>query len=281
MVSKEPGNATAKAELQRARAAADAEGPAGQAPNAADSTPSALASDAEDDGLGAGAERAAAAEAGPESSPEPLSREALITLLGEAVKVRAVVQDKVSELANKLAAMGGGADLTFVEGHKMISTLGLPKDPLEAHGFTEAALPQLLSGYDEDAQVMAQAELLLSPSGKGDPEVAKNMAVEDIVKFHQHMVVELRRVLGEFNALPSEQRRAFTGRGCETTAELLVSAAVQHQLSLRSEDVEQAVVLREEELQMNFEFMRSTEQLASMMQELIGATAPPDLEGMD
>merc|ERR1712226_1470294 len=88
------------------------------------------------------------------------------------------------------------------------------------------------------------------------------------------MVGEMQKILNEFRALPSEQRRSYTGKACETTAELLVSIAVELAMSVRCEDVEQAVIMYEEQLQGHPEFTKCTEQLAIMMQHLIGATQP-------
>merc|ERR1719350_1058051 len=72
--------------------------------------------------------------------------------------------------------------------------------------------------------------------------------------------------------MPSDKRQQYTSKGCETTAELLVSIAVEQSLGVRCEDVEQAVIRYEETLHENMEFARCTEQLANMMQHLIGAS---------
>merc|ERR1719326_2028163 len=98
--------------------------------------------------------------------------------------------------------------------------------------------------------------------------------MDKIVEIHQFMVAEMQKVLGQFRDLKSEERKKFTGKACETTAELLVSIAVEQQLSVRCEDVEQAVIRYEEPLQGHPEFTRCTEQLANMMQHLIGAAQP-------
>merc|ERR1719463_239649 len=109
---------------------------------------------------------------------------------------------------------------------------------------------------------MASAQKLLHPVGKGDPARAKSITMDKIVEIHQFMVQEMSKVLQEFLQLPQDVRRSFTGKGCETTAELLVSIAVEQQLSVRCEDVEQAVIMYEEQLQDNPDFARCTEQLA-------------------
>lgn len=164
--------------------------------------------------------------------------------------------------------------LSFVDGHKKIQDLGLPREPLESVGLSESTFQQLLQQYEEDEEVMACAQKLLHPVGKGDVERARRITMDKILEIHQFMVAEMQKVLQEFLQLPMESRRSFTGKGCETTAELLVSIAVEQRLEVRCEDVEQAVVMYEEQLQSHPEFSRCTEQLANMMQCLIGAAQP-------
>jgi hypothetical protein len=122
--------------------------------------------------------------------------------------------------------------------------------------------------------VMMKAQELIHPAGKGDPERAKGITFDKIIDIHHFMVVEMPTVLTEFLQLPQETRRTFTSKACETTAELMVSIAVEMQLNVHCEDVEQAVIQHEDSLQANPEFARCTEQLASMMQHLTGAAQP-------
>ncbi|CAE7547799.1 unnamed protein product [Symbiodinium pilosum] len=100
------------------------------------------------------------------------------------------------------------------------------------------------------------------------------ITVEKIVEIHQFMVMEMQKVLTEFLALDQETRRTFSNKACETTAELLVSVAVEQTLGVHCEDVEQAVIQHEEILANNPEFARCTDQLANMMQHLTGAAQP-------
>jgi len=128
--------------------------------------------------------------------------------------------------------------------------------------------------YEEDEEVMLSAQKLLHPASKGDPERAKGITMDKIIEIHQFMVSEMQKVLNEFKALPAEVRGTFTGKGCETTAELLVSVAVEQRLSVHCEDIEHAVILYEEQLASNPEFAKCTEQLANLMQHLIGSVQP-------
>lgn len=205
-----------------------------------------------------------------------LSRAEILTVLDETVRIQGIVQQEVSVLARKVAKENGDKKkkrkrLSFVDGHKKILELGLPQEPLEDRGISETAFQRMLSTYEEDEEVMTAAQRLLHPMGKGDPERAQSINMSKIIQIHELMVTEMQKVLEEFLQMPTEVRRSFTGKGCETTAELLVSVAVEQQLSVRCEDVEQAVILYEEALQQNADFTRCTEQLANMMQHLIGA----------
>jgi len=212
-----------------------------------------------------------------------LTREQILQIIAETVRVQGIVQQEVSVLARQIAKKLSKEKtngkkkkygLTFVDGHKKIQELGLPREPLEDHGLTENDFQKILLQYEEDEEVMASALKLLHPVGKGDPERAKGITMSRIVEIHQFMVTEMQKVLQEFLQLPCDVRRSFTSKGCETTAELLVSIAVEQQLSVHCEDVEQAVIRYEEALQGHPEFTRCTEQLANMMQLLIGASQP-------
>eukprot|EP00929_Paragymnodinium_shiwhaense_P012628 TRINITY_DN12000_c0_g1_i1.p1 TRINITY_DN12000_c0_g1~~TRINITY_DN12000_c0_g1_i1.p1 ORF type:complete len:556 (+),score=231.50 TRINITY_DN12000_c0_g1_i1:102-1769(+) len=228
-----------------------------------------------------GAAEAAQISAEDIAAGKPLTRPQILHILAETVRVQGIVQQEVSQLARQLAKdkppekkKRKAPVLSFIEGHKKILELGLPKEPLEEYKLCEANFQKMLLEYENDQEVMEAAQMLLHPAGKGDPARAEGISIDKIVEIHQFMVDEMQKVLQEFLALPREERRQFTGKGCETTAELLVSIALEQQLSVRCEDVEQAVIKYEQLLQTHPDFTRCTEQLANMMQRLIGAAQP-------
>jgi hypothetical protein len=218
-------------------------------------------------------------------SGQVLKRAHILEILTETARVQAIVQQEISSLARELAEAKNGKKrrkpLSFLDGHKKILELNLPREPLEEHGVPESAFQNLLLEYQEDDEVMAQASKLLHPSGKGDPAQAKGINIDRIVEIHQFMVKEMDKVLQEFKTLKQDSRHTFSTKACETTAELLVSVAVEQQLSVRCEDVEQAVMMYDEALQQHPEFTRCTEMLAHMMQLLIGCTQPRSLTRAD
>lgn len=208
-----------------------------------------------------------------------LSREQVLEVIEETVRVQGIVQEEVSALARSIAKERSEKkhkkrSLSFIDAHKKIVALDLPREPLEELGFTDTAFQKILLTYEEDEDVMTSAQKLLHPSGKGDPKRAEGISMEKIIEVHQFMVQEMQKVLAEFLQLGQEVRRSFTGKGCETTAELLVSIAVEQQLGVRCDDVEQAVIRYEETLQNHPSFMQCTECLAQMMQDLISAAQP-------
>mmetsp|Transcript_38104 Transcript_38104/g.89264 ORF Transcript_38104/g.89264 Transcript_38104/m.89264 type:complete len:496 (+) Transcript_38104:119-1606(+) len=212
----------------------------------------------------------------PVYSGGPLTRQQILHLLTQTARVQGIIQQEISALARKL--VNGKSDkkkkpkqLSFLDAYKKMLELNLPQDPLEEYGLTEASFQKLLSQYEDDAEVMQNAQLLLHPAGKGDPARARELSLEKIIEIHQFMVMEMQKVINEFREVDREVRRTFTGKGCETTAELLVSMAVEQRMSVRCEDVEQAVILYEEQLQANPDFARATDQLADMMHQLIGS----------
>lgn len=210
------------------------------------------------------------------TSDSKLSREKLLELLPEIARVQSVVQQEICALARRSAT--SKETLSFVEGHKRLSELDLPRDPLEDYGIDAF---QLLAGYEDDEEVMNCAQDVLQPSGRGYPERAKSITIDKVVEVHKCMLRELTRVANEFKELPAEQRYAIKCKGCELTSELLVSIAVEEEFDVRCEDVEMASALHAEELQGNLDFAKCSEQLTEMMQELMTQAQPPSFDGAD
>merc|ERR1719507_1085409 len=82
--------------------------------------------------------------------------------------------------------------MSFVDGHKKIQELDLPKEPLEGYGLTESSFQKLLQSYEEDEEVMGAAQRLLHPAGKGDPARAASINMEKIIEIHKFMVSEMQ-----------------------------------------------------------------------------------------
>jgi len=211
------------------------------------------------------------------------TRQDILELLDETTRVQGIVQTEISQLARSIAKEAKEKQegkkkkkkaLSITEAFRRIKEMQLPIDPLEELNLTEHAFQKLLTQYEQDEEVSAKAQLLLHPEPKGDLTKARSIGIEKIVEIHQFMVVEMQKVLTEFLALDQDTRRSFSNKACETTAELLVSVAVEQQLGVHCEDVEQAVMQHEEVLANHPEFARCTEQLANMMQHLTGAAQP-------
>ncbi|CAJ1368334.1 unnamed protein product [Effrenium voratum] len=206
-----------------------------------------------------------------------LTRQEVSELLDETIRVQGIVQIEISQLARDLAKERSDKkkkkSLSIPEAYQRIKELKLPIDPLEELDLSEQAFQKLISQYENDEEVSVKAQLLLHPEPKGDTVRARSISVEKIIEIHQFMVVRMQKVLTEFLTLDQETRRSFSNKACETTAELLVSIAVEQQ-GVHCEDVEQAVLWHENVLANHPEFARCTEQLANMMQHLTGSAQP-------
>jgi len=215
-----------------------------------------------------------------EQADARLPRAELLTLLQEMAHCQSMLQEKVSALAEKLisAEKDAGPSVTnFLEGHRHVLQLGLPKDPLEGRGIGDEAFQQMLREHEEDEEVNEAArKMLIPPASKGCPDRAKDISTDRIVEIHQHMVGDLQKILDDVQGIPKEQRASWTKKDVEATAELLVSMAVLRNFDIRSEDVEQAVAMREEELQGNYEFASCSEVLGTMMQDLAILSRPAE-----
>eukprot|EP00442_Polarella_glacialis_P008591 CAMPEP_0115107338 /NCGR_PEP_ID=MMETSP0227-20121206/37253_1 /TAXON_ID=89957 /ORGANISM="Polarella glacialis, Strain CCMP 1383" /LENGTH=112 /DNA_ID=CAMNT_0002505231 /DNA_START=198 /DNA_END=536 /DNA_ORIENTATION=- len=109
-----------------------------------------------------------------------------------------------------------------------------------------------------------------------------------IIEIHAYMVIQMQQVLNEYRKVADQLRNAISRKSVESAAELLVSMAVEKQFGICSEDIEQATIMNEEQLQYNSDFLACTEQLSQLMHELNGSTqnlvegaTAQHLEGMD
>lgn len=200
-----------------------------------------------------------------------LSRTQVLAVFKQAVHAQQEMQQKISTLARSLLN-DGQQKLSFLAAHQKVLELDLPADPMEALGLSEASLPHLLEEYETDEEVMAIAgHLLTCPMGRGDQESAQKLTIDKLVQIHRLMESKLQDVVAEFQQLPSEKQIAITAKQREATAELLVSMAVESELAVRCEDAELAVIIHDEALQQNTDFVKCTEKLAMLMQTLTGA----------
>eukprot|EP00930_Biecheleria_cincta_P057753 TRINITY_DN43633_c0_g1_i1.p1 TRINITY_DN43633_c0_g1~~TRINITY_DN43633_c0_g1_i1.p1 ORF type:complete len:528 (-),score=100.55 TRINITY_DN43633_c0_g1_i1:20-1420(-) len=201
-----------------------------------------------------------------------VSRSELLAILAVTARLQNIIQEKVSSLAHDLVEerrAGGNKSLPFVEGHMRIHRIELPlDDPLADHGLTEQTFQEKLMEYEKDAEVMGAMALAMRPPPRGNIERARQITGEQIVEIHQLMVTEMRKILDELRHLPSQLKTSMTRKSIEVTAELLVSMAVEREMGIRSEDVEQALMNHESFLCTNADFLKCSEDLAVMMQEL-------------
>eukprot|EP00928_Gymnodinium_smaydae_P082867 TRINITY_DN6613_c1_g5_i1.p1 TRINITY_DN6613_c1_g5~~TRINITY_DN6613_c1_g5_i1.p1 ORF type:complete len:586 (+),score=162.90 TRINITY_DN6613_c1_g5_i1:83-1840(+) len=266
----EPGNVAAKGDLRRARAAQMMGATPAQSsssspsPTGAPERPAAVA----------------AAGAGAEASRRPLTRERLLEALATAARSQAEAQKEVSELARRVAGERQDDRLSFEEAYRRVEAAGLTRDPLANFGIGDLELQQQLHLYAEDEEVMTAAAGMLHPQGSGDPDRVRDISTERVVEIHECMVREMKGILEEYERMPEEQRCGFTPKGREVAAELLASIAIEREYRVRSEDVEQAVILKEQELQGNARFARCSEELGVMMQALVGGADIADMGGV-
>jgi len=210
-----------------------------------------------------------------------LPRAELLALIQEMAHWHSMLQEKVSALSERLVSAekdAGPSVMTFLQAHRHILQLGLPKDPFESRGIGDEAFQQLLQEHAEDEEINEAArKMLIPPVSKGAPDRAKDISTNRIVEIHQRMVGDLQKILDDVQGVPKEQRASWTKKEVEATAELLVSMAVLRNFDVRSEDVEQAVAMREEDLQNNYEFASCNEVLGTMMQDLVLLSHPAEV----
>lgn len=218
------------------------------------------------------------------ASSGTLSRDQILEVIDKTVAVQCKVHEQVSALVRGEEARQSGQKherMPVLDAHKKILALSLPKEPLEALGLNDSEFQTMLLEYQEDEEVMVSARRLLHPIDKGDHKRAQDLTMEKIIEIHELMVEEMQTIVNEFLELPEDARRSFTEKSAETTAELLVSIAVERKMGIHSEDVELAILRDEEILQSNEQFMRCTDELSQLMIGLTAAIRPSAEDGTE
>ncbi|CAE7843452.1 unnamed protein product [Symbiodinium necroappetens] len=246
------------------------------------------------------------------------SRVEVLALVAEMNRAHTAVQEAISELGQRLLLAMRERQmeqhLPFLAAHELVRQHGLPADPILDFDLTAEAFQELLGHFEDDDEVMESAQSMLHPPGRGDPARARQITIPQILEAHKVMVQELETLLSQFKNLSAQELDRVDCKASsrslliwssavltrpeliEATAELQTYLGVSR-LQLQPEDVEEAILTNEMELQNDADFVKCSEaflqvtnllsipppvppafghfqeDLASLMQELLTAAA--------
>lgn len=144
-----------------------------------------------------------------------------------------------------------------------------PEDPLDRYGISMADLDLLLDKYQPDPKIQAAISRIMGASNIANfPSKVPNVSKATVVKVHEYMLDELKKLVAEFNALPN--RFAYEIKTVTIAAQALVGARVEEEFQLTSDDIESAVIMHHQELAADGEFARINVLMQSTMAQLIG-----------
>lgn len=204
------------------------------------------------------------------------SRVEVLALVAEMNRAHTAVQEAISQLGQRLLLAMRERQmeqhLPFLAAHELVRQHGLPADPILDFDLTAEAFQELLGHFEDDDEVMESAQSMLHPPGRGDPARARQITIPQILEAHKVMVQELETLLSQFKNLSAQELGRVDCKLIEATAELQTYLGVSR-LQLQPEDVEEAILTNEMELQNDADFVKCSEDLASLMQELLTAAA--------
>lgn len=205
-----------------------------------------------------------------------LNKEEIVDLLNALDRHTPATRD-IAKLAQKIV-QDGAKRMDFLAASKKVKELNLPIDPFEQYNLSEARFQETLMKFQEDEEVMMLAEKVLPkmhnpPAGDGSMS-RKDLSLDDVIAVHDTMVTTLSHVLQEFQSLTKSVRHTFSPKQCETTAELLVSIAVERKYGFVSDDVERALAMYEQQLSQRPEFAQASNILTGIMAQLAGSAKP-------
>lgn len=193
-----------------------------------------------------------------------------VSVLKEAADAQSVTQLQICEATHKLVA-DGCTSLSFLEAHRKMLLLDLPSDALDKYGISDEDFQQTVEDFQRryDYEVITAVQQIGMPSGKGDADKAGKIDRSLIVDAHKFMEAQMKGLVEEFSKLPDLTKHSIPKKEREYAAELLVSVAVESHFKISSEDLELAVAMHEEQLQVDQVFAACQEQIAALMQQLM------------
>jgi hypothetical protein len=146
-----------------------------------------------------------------------------------------------------------------------------PEDSLEKYRISVAEFDQLLREYGSDPQIK---EGLRKMMGVHNSVAEKEQVIplEKVIDVHAYMLKELSDLVGSFEVLKKDVPQDHYDRKTVTLAvQAIMDARVEEKFSVKSEDIEQAVIRHHCKLATDQKFANISQEMHGRMEKLVGA----------
>jgi len=221
-----------------------------------------------------GAAPSASADAGGQLA-SGLTKAQFLEVLNEIVETKTKRGNRLKDVSKKFAAENEGSDdVDFDKIYALVSEPAneLTEDPLEKRGLTPEVIDQGIQRWgDEDPEVQRLLMKMMQPEVSSDV-MPKDIALDVLVKLHEFMADEVEAFLKTYEALPDKSK--YDGRTVMMAFQVSLDSKVLKQFKIESEDVQAAIMAKQNELQDKPEFIKVfqkfQENMGKLMQKLPG-----------
>ncbi|EEA07428.1 uncharacterized protein CMU_036010 [Cryptosporidium muris RN66] len=199
------------------------------------------------------------------------TRDDMITILDEILESQNSLKAIMRELTERFKS---DPPNNFQECYEIVRKVS-PKDPLEQRSLSISDFDRLVERFYGDEEVCSIIEKIMGINGLNTlPGNISNITKEQLIKVNELMLKELREFVDQFIFIPNKE---FDMKTLTITAQVWVSAKVESQFDLNSDDIEAAMLMHSHSLRNDPDFSRISFQMQATMEQLLGVPAPSSL----
>merc|ERR1719174_2291434 len=204
------------------------------------------------------------------------NKEDFISLLTEIVETKTVSANKLKEVSKKLAQeYDGSKPMDFDDIYKRVKEgdSDVSVDPLEKRGIAPEAIDEGIKQWgDSDPRIQELIYKIMAPeeSTKG-----KDVELNVLVELHAFMAKEVEAFIGVYKALPDKAK--YDSKLVMMAFQVSLDTKVIQKFGIESQDVQQSIMAKQQELQNRPEFITAFTEFQKHMQTFM--TMLPGLQG--
>ncbi|SCN12586.1 conserved Plasmodium protein, unknown function [Plasmodium malariae] len=195
---------------------------------------------------------------------DSMTRDDLLQLLNEMLKLQTDMKNIVKDLI--VVAKKNNYDFMAVyEVAKTYNTI----DPLGKYQIEMPEFDKVVESYHFDPEVKEKVAKLMSSQENYYVNMSDTtLSVDKIIEIHHFMLNELYKIDPEFKKIPNKSE--LDPKLIALVIQSIVSAKVEEEFNLTSEDVEASIANQQYALTSNMEFARVNIQMQTIMNKFMG-----------
>ncbi|GAW80836.1 hypothetical protein, conserved [Plasmodium gonderi] len=196
---------------------------------------------------------------------ESMTREDLLHLLNEMLKL----QTDMKNIVKDLIVVAKNDSYDFMSVYNVAKTYNTV-DPLGKYQIEMPEFDKVVENYHFDPEVKEAVSKLMSSQENYYANMSEGatLSVDKIIEIHHFMLNELYKIDPEFKKIPNKHE--LDPKLIALVIQSIVSAKVEEEFNLTSEDVEASIANQQYALTSNMEFARVNIQMQTIMNKFMG-----------